>query len=115
MSLFSKLRGKSASQASTGVSQPQATKPSYSGIEIKMASGECCQAARELQGQRFLEHEVPMLPLNGCDAVECRCAYERFDERRTDVRRLSDVGYDMASQLHDEENRINTSGRRDDD
>lgn len=115
MGLFSKLRGKSASPASTGVSQPQATKPSYSGIQINMVAEECCQAARELQGQRFLEHEVPMLPLDGCDAVECRCAYERFDDRRTDVRRLSDVGYDIASQLHDGENRINTSGRRDDD
>ena len=115
MGLLSKLRGKSGSPASTGSRPPQATKQSYSGVQINMVAEECCQAARELQGQRFLDHEVPMLPLNGCDAVECRCAYERFDDRRTDVRRLSDVGYDMASQLHDEENRINTSGRRDDD
>ena len=115
MGLFSKLGGRSAPQATTSINQPQKKKSSYNGIQINVNSEECCQAARKLEGQRFLANEVPMLPLDGCDAAECRCAYERFDDRRTDARRLSDVGYDMASQLHDQENRINTSGRRDDD
>lgn len=115
MGLFSKLSGKSAPQASTGVSQRQTKKPSYSGVGITVNSGDCCDAARAIVGQRFLANEVPMLPLKACDAADCRCAYERFDHRRTDLRRLSDVGYDMASQFHDEENRGNTSGRRDDD
>jgi len=115
MGFFSKLSGKSAPQASTNVSRPQAKKPSYSGIRINVIPDECCKAARAIMGQRFLTTDAPILPLKDCDAVNCRCAYKRFDDRRTDVRRLSDVGFDMASQLHDEENRVNSSGRRDDD
>ncbi|MCP4299598.1 MAG: hypothetical protein GY783_03355 [Gammaproteobacteria bacterium] len=54
-----------------------------------------------------------MLPLAGCEAADCRCTYKRFDDRRTDLRRASDTGFDMATQLHDEENRASTSpGRR---
>lgn len=115
MGLFSKLGGKSAPRATTSANQPQKKTTSYSGVQINVNSKECCQAARELEGQRFLGNQVPMLPLKACDAAECRCAYERFDDRRADARRLSDVGFDMASELHDRENRVNTSGRRDDD
>lgn len=115
MGLFSKLSGKPARPATTGAGEPQKKAASYSGVQINVNSRECCQAARELEGQRFLDIEVPMLPLKGCDVAECRCAYERYDDRRTDARRLSDVGFDMASQLHDKENRVDTSGRRDDD
>lgn len=115
MGLFSKIRGKSAAPVNKTTAQPAEKKSSHRGIQINFNPADCCQAARDLESRRFLDNEVPMLPLKGCDVAECRCAYERFDDRRTDARRLSDVGFDMASELHDKENRVDTSGRRDDD
>lgn len=92
------------------------TKSDYSGVQVNANPDSCCQAARDIAGQRFLIKNAPMLPLDGCDMQDCQCSYQRFDERRTEARRLSDVGFDMASQLHEDENRENpASGRREDD
>ena len=92
------------------------TKGEYSGVQVKSNPDTCCQAARDIAGQRFLTRNAPMLPLDGCDAPECQCTYKRFDDRRTEYRRLSDVGFDMASQMHEDDHRENpTSGRRADD
>ncbi|MBT8103172.1 MAG: hypothetical protein KJO95_09405 [Gammaproteobacteria bacterium] len=81
-----------------------------------MDKNECCQAIQAIADQRFLSEDTPMLPLRSCDAATCNCTYERFDDRRTDSRRASDVGFDMASQLCNQDNRASLSaGRRDDD
>lgn len=77
----------------------------YRGVEVKGQSAECCEASNALAGKRFLNQEAPMLPLNDCTASECRCRYEPFYDRRTDMRRSSDVGYDMASQFQQHSSR----------
>jgi hypothetical protein len=116
MGLFAKLTGKSTAGTKTTASQPQNTKEEYRGVEVVSHGGQCCQAAQAIVGQRFLTDEAPMLPLKGCDAAECKCSYRRFGDRRTDMRRASDVGFSMASTLHDDENRSNASkGRRNED
>ena len=113
MELFARLSGKSTTCTESPTSQPVTTESQYHGVQVIANPSECCQAAKAIAGQRYLPNEVPMLPLPGCDAADCRCTYKRFDDRRTDLRRASDVGYDMATELHDQENRKSTSpGRR---
>lgn len=116
MSFLAKLSGKSATSSTTMTNQTLSLKADYSGVQVNANPNTCCQAARDIAGQRFLTKNAPMLPLDGCDADACTCGYQRFDERRADARRLSDVGFDMASQLHENDNRgLASSGRREDD
>jgi hypothetical protein len=43
----------------------------------------CCAAARELTGTRFLSSETPpTLPLKGCSQLACTCRYRHHDDRR---------------------------------
>jgi len=89
---------------------------SYRGVQVVVQKNDCCRAAAAIADKRFLIDQVPKLPLTDCSADSCRCAYERFDERRADTRRASDIGYDMASQLRAVDNRSGTShGRRSED
>ncbi|MDH3616722.1 MAG: hypothetical protein OEQ90_09645 [Gammaproteobacteria bacterium] len=88
----------------------------YRGVEVISNQNECCEAAKAIAGQRFLTDQLPMLPLSDCDVAECACTYKRFEDRRTDPRRASDLSFDMASQFRDDNHRDSTSrGRRSDD
>lgn len=58
----------------------------YRCVAIKCGA-KSCATARDLEGQRFLPHEAPLLPLPNCDCAACRCSYARFDDRRDDQRR----------------------------
>lgn len=61
----------------------------YRAVSIRTAKNTCCQAVTEVEGQRFLCEEAPMLPLNDCSNPErCRCRYKHYDDRREDDRRL---------------------------
>lgn len=42
----------------------------------------CCEAARDLERQRFLSTEAPMLPLAGCTQSSCHCRYAHHNDRR---------------------------------
>jgi len=109
MGLLAKLNGNSRTATRT-------TKIKYRGVQVIVNKTDCCQAALAIADKRCLIDQIPKLPLNDCGAKNCRCTYERFDDRRTDSRRASDLGYDMASQLREEDNRSNTSsGRRSND
>lgn len=87
-------------------------KSRYRGVQVNGIRADCCAAVQAVAGQRFLSDEVPMLPLGGCDANDCRCTYELFDDRRTDIRRASDETFDIASQLREQDNRSSTASRR---
>ena len=91
-------------------------KSHYRAVEICADYAGCCQAARDLDGQKFLSNKVPKLPLEGCDAAECSCTYRLFDDRRSEVRRTSDLSFDIVGQYHQQEKRDTISaGRRRDD
>lgn len=101
---------------------PRSAKPKksssdgYRSVTVRPNDQECCQFVRSLADERFLLEEAPMLPLSLCDAPVCRCTYERFDDRRSGARRASDIAFDIASNLHGEENRnAKMPGRRSDD
>ncbi len=87
-------------------------KSRYRGVQVNGIGADCCEAVQAIAGQRFLSDEVPMLPLRGCDASDCQCTYELFDDRRTDVRRASDETFNIASQLCEQDNRSCTASRR---
>jgi len=64
----------------------------FHGIAIEAGDG-ACEKAQFLAGHRFLSDEAPRLPLDDCTKVhECTCVYRHFKDRRTDVRRDSDLG-----------------------
>ncbi len=94
----------------------QPAKPAYRSVEIVTDAETCCQAAKDMAGQRFLSASAPFLPLKTCDAADCRCSYKRYKDRRTDYRRSSDVAFDILSQHQDDEKRSQQpSGRRESD
>lgn len=52
----------------------------------------CCQAARDIEGVRFLSKEAPRLPLPGCKGGPCKCRYAHHADRREGAdRRHRDV------------------------
>jgi hypothetical protein len=57
------------------------------GVEIKQAG---CAAARTLAGEQFEFDEAPALPLEGCTAAMCSCAYIGLKEKRQQQRRQHD-------------------------
>ena len=113
MGLFSKLIGKRSSAKKPAKKQSDSSKSRYRAVQIHSQARDACAAVQALAGRRFLSDEVPKLPLEDCDAAECRCTYRLYDDRRADVRRSSDLTYDIASQLHTNNNRNdNIPGRR---
>jgi hypothetical protein len=57
------------------------------GVGIKQAG---CAAARTLAGEEFPFDKVPALPLEGCTAAMCSCAYIGLKEKRQQQRRQHD-------------------------
>ena len=110
MGFLAKLAGRA-----NAVKQPtinKATASAYRSVQVITDPGSCCRAAESIAGNRFLAHEVPRLPLEGCDRASCNCSYKLFDDRRTEPRRASDIGYDIASELRTAENRRTDPGGR---
>ncbi len=115
MALFASLTGERSAQT-TKKSKRTDENNNYRGVEVIGNGDGCCEAAQTIKGKRFLSDDVPLLPLDGCDASDCKCSYKRFDDRRTDIRRGSDVAFDIASELCEQDNRSGeSSGRRSDD
>jgi hypothetical protein len=54
------------------------------GVEIKQAG---CSMARALAGEEFEFDKAPSLPLEGCTAAMCSCAYIGLKEKRQQQRR----------------------------
>lgn len=113
MGLLTSLIRKQTKQPKTTAAVPTVDNSRYRGVEIVANSRDCCQEAKAVAGQRFLSDQVPMLPLGGCTAEQCRCTYELFDDRRTDKRRASDEIFDVRSTMYENDQREKNRGRRD--
>ena len=97
MGLFSWFsRGGSGPTAPRGSKGVRDQHP-FAGAEIVPQLDSCCDAARAIMGKRFLAKAMPLIPLRDCDAKQCTCAYRRFRDRRTTVRRSADLGYGLSS------------------
>lgn len=86
--------------------------PRYGAVEIQ-ARNTACEAARSLGGRRFLANEAPALPLPGCTAAQCTCAFVKLSDRRTEDRRLEHAG--LGASLFLAKSRREQRGRREDD
>ncbi len=73
---------------------------------------DCCEAARHLEGERFLCDEAPPLPLANCDrGADCNCSYRHFSDRRHEPRRSADAGVPSMARKPNVEQR-HGNGRR---
>ena len=41
-----------------------------------------CKKARDYQSKPILANAAPSLPLQGCNAITCKCSFLRYDDRR---------------------------------
>lgn len=113
MGFLATLTGKQATETNSTSNSLSIDRSRYRSVQVKADDASCCQAVQTLLGKRFLSSEVPKLPLDGCDSKACQCTYELHDDRRADIRRVSDVAYDLASQYCQANNRdSNSPGRR---
>ena len=116
MGFLAKLTGKNTARLNAASAKREACKSKYRSVQVNAVGSDCCAAVKAIAGKRFLSDEVPMLPLDGCDMIDCGCTYELHDDRRAEVRRASDLTYDIASQLCTDNKRSSlSSGRRSDD
>lgn len=53
----------------------------YHAVSIKFDKN-ACNAAKEMEGRRFLSSAAPRLPLPGCNGLECRCHFVHHKDRR---------------------------------
>ena len=100
MGLLARFTGKSPVNK-----QPSSnTKPTalYRAVQIVPSFEGCCREAKQVASKRYLSHEIPRLPLESCDSDKCQCTYKLFEDRRADLRRASDTGFDMASSYRSE-------------
>jgi hypothetical protein len=87
-----------------------AVKHLFHGIEIRPCDEFQCAAVKALGEQRFLSDEAPRLPLDDCsEPGRCGCVYKHFMDRRTAVRRESDVG--LPSRPHELDRRVHAPRR----
>lgn len=110
MGLLARLTGKSPAHK-----QPSRnTKPTalYRGVKIVPSIEGCCREAKEVSSKCYLSHEIPRLPLESCDFDKCLCTFKLFEDRRADLRRASDTGFDMASSYRNETDLRQESGDR---
>jgi len=53
----------------------------YHAVSLKCPPN-ACDAARAMEGERYLSANAPNIPLPDCDAVTCKCRYVHHKDRR---------------------------------
>lgn len=88
------------------------TRADFRGCTIQPGQ-DSCASVTQLRKKRFLQKEVPRLPLPDCGRLQCDCRYQRHEDRRhqDDDRRLPGAA---ATQLypHSAKERRRVNGRR---
>ena len=74
--------------------QKQSTK--FHAVSLKYANN-ACQAAKDIQGRRYLSSAAPRVPLAECDASACRCRFTHHEDRRNRENRRSPIGQGFGS------------------
>jgi hypothetical protein len=79
------------------------------GVEIKQAG---CAMARALAGTEFEFDDAPSLPLEGCTAAMCSCAYIGLKERRQKQRRQHERRTSLRFEPEKQDRRSHKERRR---
>ncbi|MDH3439838.1 MAG: hypothetical protein OEM63_03730 [Gammaproteobacteria bacterium] len=53
----------------------------FHAVSIRFAPN-ACEAAKKMEGRRFLSSAAPRIPLPECDALECKCRFRHHKDRR---------------------------------
>ena len=87
-------------------------KGDFRAVSVEFDWRGCCEASRNLAGQRFLPADAPRLPLDACSRPgECYCKYRHWGDRRVDDRRTPYKG--RVSEYHAASDRRVGDDRRD--
>ena len=90
--LYFMMRGRQAAPASRSATAPRPTPATpaaglsdtaaFHAVSIKYLTSSC-DAAKAMDGKRFLSSAAPRLPLLDCDAETCRCKFVHHKDRRS--------------------------------
>jgi len=73
----------------TPTSKPSSIGSDYRAVSLVPGMVECCTAAKEASGKRYLMRKAPRLPLADCTVpTNCSCTFRRHPDRRHEDRRL---------------------------
>ncbi len=53
----------------------------FHAVSLSYSSG-ACEAAKNMEGRRFLSGTAPRIPLPECDVLECKCRFVHHNDRR---------------------------------
>ena len=70
------------------IKSPGSKKSAFHAVSIVFES-DACASAKEMAGRRFLASAAPRLPLQECNALECKCKFKHHDDRRSGKDRRS--------------------------
>ena len=79
--LYVRHRGKSEAKQQPAATREDTGNAVYHAVSIKFDSN-ACDAAKEMEGRRFLSSAAPRLPLPDCHGLECRCHFVHHKDRR---------------------------------
>ncbi len=88
----------------------------YHAVAIKSAVY-ACDAAKALEGKRFLATDAPRLPLPECPRDACECRFQHYDDRRSGRDRRSPFasgGMASTTGTHEQERRHGDDRRSED-
>ena len=89
----------------------------FHAVSIKFPP-KACDAAKALDGKRFLSKAAPLTPLPDCDIVDCQCRFVHYKDRRARVDRRSTFtssGLSTTTGKFEQERRQSDERRHDDD
>jgi hypothetical protein len=116
--LWMRRRGAGRAQAPAGASERRQLESdsAFHAVSIKTPV-HACDAAKALEGKRFLASEAPRLPLPACPRESCECRFQHYRDRRSGQDRRSPFGSSgTASPTGSyEQERRHSEGRRTDD
>ncbi|MCX4186462.1 hypothetical protein [Methylophaga sp. OBS4] len=72
---------KNKAPSSTRRERSSARANQYHAVSIEPGA-DACDAVSALGGKRFLAAEAMPLPLSACDAIQCKCTYKHYADRR---------------------------------
>jgi len=97
---------------------PAAKNTKFHAVSLRYAA-DACQAAKDMEGRRFLSTAAPRIPLPECDAAQCKCRFKHHDDRRKGEDRRNAWGHGFGStqtgQYPQEQRKHNDRRRRSSD
>lgn len=88
----------------------------FHAVSIRFGAN-ACEAARKMEGRRFLSSAAPRLPLPECDVQGCQCRFKHHTDRRSGDDRRNAWGQGLGTTATGQFSREQRKGgdRRNDD